>query len=201
MTNNEIINELYIGNHGYITSKEISKRGISSWFLTDFVRKNKLVKIDTGFYASDSWIVDGYFVFQYKYPRYVYSFLSALFLLGMTDKLPSYLEVTGPKGYHPFQGRKDHLIIHKAKNNIVHLLGIIEVETINGNKVKSYNMERTICDLIKHKENVDTETYVKALHMYKKSKGKDVNVLMDYAKIMNIERGVDEIMVVLLNED
>lgn len=88
------IKELFAQNGGYITRRQTEKNKIPSWFLTDFVRKNNLVKIDKGFFAAENWIQDDYFVFQYKYPKYIYSFESALYLLNLTDNLPAILEVT-----------------------------------------------------------------------------------------------------------
>lgn len=101
-TNIEILKSLLKKNGGYITRRQIDKNNISSWFLTDFVRKENLKKIDKGFYAKKDWMIDDYFVFQYKYPKYIYSFESALYLLELTDTLPPDFEVTGPKNYRPF---------------------------------------------------------------------------------------------------
>ena len=101
-SNEKKLENLLSANGGYITRKQVDSHGIPSWFLTDFVRKQRLVKIDKGFYAQEQWIRDDYLVFQYKYPKFIFSHVSALFLHGLTNQLPAYFEVTGPKNYRPF---------------------------------------------------------------------------------------------------
>ena len=102
VTNEQKLKNMLRMNKGFITRKQVDSHKIPSWFLTDFVRRQGLVKIDKGFYAQEQWIRDDYFVFQYKYPKFIFSDVSALFLHGLTDQLPDYFEVTGPKNYRPF---------------------------------------------------------------------------------------------------
>ena len=64
-------------------------------------------------------------------------------------------------------------------------------------KIKCYDMERTICDMIKDRNHVDKEIYIKALKQYVKRKDKDMLKLMKYAKQLNIEKEVAEIMQVI----
>ncbi len=63
-TNYETIKKILEKNYGFITRKEIDEEKIPSWFLTDFVKKNGLNKIAPGFYASDDYAADEYFVLQ-----------------------------------------------------------------------------------------------------------------------------------------
>ena len=67
-----------------------------------------------------------------------------------------------------------------------------------GMNIKVYDVERTICDIIKNKNKIDAEIFSKALKDYVKSKNKNLNKLAKYAKIMNIEKKVSEYMEVLL---
>lgn len=63
----------------YITRKDIDSYNIPSWFLTDFVRKNGLIKIAPGIYAGADFIIDDYFLLQKRYPKYVFSGISSLY--------------------------------------------------------------------------------------------------------------------------
>ena len=67
-----------------------------------------------------------------------------------------------------------------------------------GMKIKVYDIERTICDIIKNKKKMDSEIFAKALKDYAKSKNKNLSKLAKYAKIMKIEKKVNEYMEVLL---
>ena len=48
-TNEKKLEKMLNANGGYITRKQVDTHKIPSWFLTDFVRRWGLVKIDKGF--------------------------------------------------------------------------------------------------------------------------------------------------------
>lgn len=77
VTNTSKLFDILQKNGGYITRRQVDQKGIQSWFLTDFVRKEKLA---AGFYAKPDWITDDFLVFLYKYPKFIFSYESALYL-------------------------------------------------------------------------------------------------------------------------
>lgn len=194
------IEKIFNINGGYITREDIDKAEISSWFLSDFVRKNKLVKVAPGYYVCESYFADDYYVLQRRYPKFIFSDMSALYLHHLTDKIPTDIEVVAPQGYHPFRNRIDNLSIRRISNDEVYNLGITEIETPFGNKVRVYDEERTICDVIKYRDRYDGETFIKAIKFYKR-KTNNQTKLFKYAKMMNIEKKVFEIMEVVNNDD
>ncbi len=200
-SNFDRISGLFEANGGYVTRRQVDGLGIPSWFLTDFVRRQGLEKIDKGFYADQNWLRDDYLVFQYKYPKFIFSFGSALFLQELTDSLPPVLEVTGPRNYRPFSPKDSSAITHTDYREEIYSLGITEVRTNIGNTVRTYDTEKTICDLIRRSGRIDPETYIKALRRYSKSDRKDTSRLMEYAAKMGMERKVSDVMMVVLNED
>lgn len=197
----ETINTIVEKNKGFVTRKEIDKNDIPSIYLTRYVKKHGFKQIVRGFYAKEEWIIDPYLVFQYTYPRFIYSFNSAIYLHGLGDILPNYLEVTGPFNYRPMSKVRDDVIAHTDTVDESYNLGVVEVMNILGNTVRVYDKEKTICDIIKNKEKIEFEVYVKALNNYAKSKEKDINKLMEYARIMKIENRVRLQMEVILNAD
>ena len=194
------IEKIFNINGGFITREDIDKADISSWFLSDFVRKNKLVKVAPGYYVGESYFADDYYVLQRRYPKYIFSDMSALYLHHLTDKIPTDIEVVAPQGYHPFRNRIDNLSIRRISNDEVYNLGITEIETPFGNKVRVYDEERTICDVIKYRDRYDGETFIKAIKFYKR-KTNNQTKLFKYARTMNIEKKVFEIMEVINNDD
>ncbi|MDY5669391.1 MAG: hypothetical protein SPF87_03000, partial [Bacilli bacterium] len=84
-TNYSLLKKIFKANGGYITREDVNNANISSWFLSDFVKMNNLSKIAPGFYADDNYIIDNYYIIQRRYPKYIFSGLSALYLLGLTD--------------------------------------------------------------------------------------------------------------------
>lgn len=199
ITNNSKLKEILRSNGGYITRRQVDAEQIPSWFLTDFVRRENLEKIVAGFYAKNDWMQDDFLVFQYKYPKFIFSYESALYLLNLTDNLPQTFEVTGPRNYRPFNPKGNLTLIHTESKKEIYELGITEIKTNLGNSVLSYNAEKTICDLIKRSDKIDAETYTKALHNYAK-KSHDSAKLLAYARVMGIEKKVYDTMLVVTNE-
>ena len=62
----------------------------------------------------------------------------------------------------------------------------------------AYDLERTICDIVRYREYMDREIFTKAIKQYSKLKEKDLNKLMKYAKKFKIEKKIIEYMEVLL---
>lgn len=179
MTNYQKIEMIIKKNKGYVTREDVMNQDIKSWFLYDYAKRYNLVKIDNGFFAKEDWLVDEYLVYQLKYKKIIYSFYTALMFHELTDKI----------------------VKHSVRNKEIYELGIIEMETICGNNVKVYDMEKTICDLVKNKVHIESEVYIKAIRKYIRKKDKSIFKLFKYARIMKIEKEVNELMEVLLNDE
>ena len=200
MTKDQIIEGIYQENQGFITRREMDERKIPSWFLSSFVKKKGLKKVAPGFYASPDFAVDDYWLLQIRYPKYIFFGMSALYLHHLTDKIPESIYVACPQGYHPSRKPLPLLVIQNISRNEIYSLGIEEVPTMFGNRVRAYDKERTICDLVKYRDRYDGETFVKAVKAYAAGKP-DQRKLFRYAKAMKVEKAVFEIMEVVANED
>ncbi len=201
MTKFEAIEKIIKKNGGYITRQDINKANIASAFLSEYVRKHELVRYASGFYAKPDWIRDDYFIFQYSYPKLIYSFYSAIYLHNLGDFIPPYLEVTGPKNYRPFKLPRSGVVLHTDTRESIYELGITSVKTSLGNVIKVYDIERTVCDFIRNREKLDSEVFIKCVNWYKKRQDKNVVNLINYARKMGIEDKVTNLMEVLLNEN
>ena len=69
-------------------------------------------------------------------------------------------------------------------------MGITNGKTFYGNTVRVYDIDRTICDIIKHKKKIDIQTYQYAIKEYMKSSKKNINNLMKYANALGVENTV-----------
>ncbi len=196
MANTDRIREIIHANHGFITSAEAALKGIHRWYLSDMVKHGLLVRVNRGLYATSSEpFLDDDFRFQLQYSHYIYSYQSALYLHGLTDQIPLKREVTAFKGYHPTSSKIDALV-HYVKTEL-YGIGVTEIETAFGNKVKVYDMERTICDLISHRKDIDAEIFIKAVKKYAKSPKKNTMRLYMVAEVFGIEREVYNIFELL----
>ncbi len=184
-------------NNGYITTKEVVNNGIQRKFLTNMVKKGKLVRISKGYYGLPYYIEDEYYKIASKSKNARFSMATALYLHNLSDRTPLLYNITLPNDYSGVLQKDKNVVINFVNRNILDLRAI-EMTSPFGMKIKVYDIERTICDIIKNKNKIDGEIFSKALKEYARSKNKNLSKLTKYAKIMKIEKKVSEYMEVLL---
>ncbi len=184
-------------NNGYVTTKEVVENGINKTFLTNMVKNNTLVRISRGYYGLPNYIEDEYYKIASKSKNVRFSMATALYLHNLSDRTPLVYNVTLPFGYSGVLQKEKNVILNFVKKELLDL-GVIEITSPFGMKIKVYDIERTICDIIKNKNKIDAEIFSKALKDYARSKNKNLSKLTKYAKIMKIEKKVSEYMEVLL---
>ncbi|MCI8547764.1 MAG: hypothetical protein HFJ38_02615 [Bacilli bacterium] len=184
-------------NNGYVTTKEVVKNGINKTFLTNMVKNGTLVRISRGYYGLPNYIEDEYYKIASKSRNARFSMATALYLHNLSDRTPLVYNITLPFGYSGVLQKEKNVILNFVKRELLDL-GVIEITSPFGMKIKVYDIERTICDIIKNKNKMDAEIFSKALKDYAKSKNKNLSKLTKYANAMNIEKKVSEYMEVLL---
>ena len=199
-TNYSILLKIFVRNGGFITRKDVDEANVSSWFLSYFVKKNGLSKIAPGLYGDENYIYDKLHIIQRRYPKYIFTGITALYLYGLTDKIPEIIEVVAPQGYNPSRKKDKSLRVRQISDPHKYLSDITEIETDFGNIVKVYSAERVICDLIKNRDKYDSELFVKAIKLYLRKINNQIK-LFECARNNNIEKKVFEIVEVANNED
>lgn len=178
-------------NNGIITNKELVKKNIPTIYLHRMTKSGELYRVDRGVYLSTDGDYDEYYFLDNRFGVPVFSFTSALYLHDIADVIPNLMEVTVYKGYN-VEALKNRANIHYVDKKI-YKLGICRAKTRFGNFVNAYNKERTFCDIVKNRKNVDSEIFAKAINGYMKSDKRDMKKLFSYAKQMEIENQVREI--------
>ena len=197
MNDLEKILQLIQRNNGYITTKEIVDNGLSKMALKRLCDNGLLKRVSTGYYSLPNMIDDDYYKIISKSKNAVFSYTTSLFLHELSDRTPLYFDVTVPRGYGGPLQNIDVVSLHYVDNNILNL-GMEIIKSPFGMDIKCYDVERTICDIIKNKNNMDKEIYTKALKWYAEKKDKDMLKLSKYSKKLNIEKEVAEIMQLIL---
>lgn len=188
-SNIEIITKLMNYNNGYITSKLITELGIHRMYLNLMVENNIIEKVGNGIYLDVTKYPDNYYILNINYQKTIYSHMTALYFHGLSIKAPdSNLDITVPKKYN-VKELKNHNVFYV--NDDIYDLGITEVETPMGNKVRCYDIERCICDIIRSKNRMDIEHVKYSVRQYIKRKDKDLVKLSEYADKLGNK---DEIM-------
>lgn len=184
-------------NNGYITAKEALKLEVNSTFLSNLVKEKKIERVGKGVYKLPMYPIDNLYIISLCSKNMCYSHATALYLHDMCDRIPLKYDITVPYNYSGSLLDKEEIVLRYVKDDVFNL-GVTHIKTINELSVKVYDIEKTICDIIKDKNVMDKEIYSKALKSYVQRKDKDIFKLVKYAKKMNIEDEVVEIMEVIL---
>ena len=187
-SNIEIIEELMKANNGYVTSKLISELGIHRMYLNIMKEKGIIEKVGNGIYIDSKKIEDSYYTFNLELPNIIYSHMTALYFHGLSIKAPdNKCDITVPNNYFNYK-LKSHNVFYVDKE--IYNMGLTEVETPYGNKVRVYDIERCICDIIRSKNRMDLEHIKYSIRSYIKRKDKNINKLSEYAEKLGIKEEV-----------
>ena len=127
----------------------------------------------------------------------IFSHEAALFLHGISDRTPFEHTITAPSGCIPSAAIKAECKVYYIKPELFDL-GTTELKTPAGNLVPCYDLERTICDVIRSRNKLGTETFLAALKLYAANPKKDLNKLNSYAKKMRVANILRQYLEVLL---
>lgn len=104
--------------------------------------------------------------------------------------------MTFPKGYNtPSLKTKNVIIKRVVPENYAD--GIIEIPSAHGNPLRVYNIERTLCDIVRGSGS-DIQIVNYAMKQFAASKSKDLSRLMRYAEQLRVKPKVLRYMEVLL---
>lgn len=196
MSKKEILLDFIEKNNGIVTNKDCKALGIPTIYLTRLEKEGIIFRVEKGIFLTQNGDYDEYYFFQYRFPKAIFSYISALYLQQFTDEIPQYFDVTIPRGYR-FNTPQANLNIHSVSKEYSEL-GITLVKTPMGNEVRVYDLERIICDFVIHREKIDTELFVKTLQHYGNYSKKNLTKLYEYATKMNTLDKVKQTLEVLV---
>ena len=190
--------EKYFLESNIITNKQAKEIGIKRHILASLVQKGELERVRNGVYKKKDAIDDDYATISLKNNQVVFSFHTALYLLGFSDRTPDVFHITVPQGYNAghIKRRFPNIKVHYVKSDFFHL-GIIKAKTPLGSTVQCYNMERCICDIVLKRKSIDKQIFINAITEYFKSKDKNTRNLIKYSRSLGIEEEIRKYMEVL----
>lgn len=173
---------------GNLSMKEARSEGIAGATVQRLVETGKLVRITRGYYVLDGHGVDELYMIQCRFSKGVFSHETALDLYSLSTNIPKKIHLSVPSNYHIQRKylEEEFVRIHKVKDNVFDL-GVIEINSYQGNPIKVYNKERTICDMWNPRYNAAFETKLDALKDYMCEKDRNPMKLREYREKLNVD--------------
>lgn len=189
--------EEIVDDSGILLTKNAIEAGISKHALYNFIRDNGFEKAAHGVYASPETWKDENYILSLRCPQGVLSHDEALYYHGLTDREPLQKIITIYTGYGTSRMVADGIKVFTVKKELLDI-GKEIVKTSYGHDIPLYNRERTICDLIRSRNRFEIQDFQTALKTYIMGKNKNLNRLMEYAKLFHVDKKIREYMEVLL---
>lgn len=197
MSIKEKVVELAKNNNGIVTASMITNAGYSRGNIKYLCEKGVIEKSDRGVYILPDMFDDEMFNIQNRFKKGIYSHETALFLWDLTDRTPDSFHMTFPSTYN-LSKPKEMGIICTQCNEELYNLGISSVTTTFGNTVSVYNIERTLCDILRTHSHTDIQLISEAFKRYVMRKDRNISLLSEYAKILKVDKKIRSYLEVLL---
>ncbi len=190
--------ERFVREHEYLTPGIAAESGISKYKFYKYVRENNLEQVGHGIYIAGEGWADELFLLHQRCPNAVFSHDEAFYYYNLTDREPLKHTLTVYSGYNTSRLTADGKCkVYTVKKELLNL-GKISVKSNCGNEIPMYDLERTICDLIRSRNSIEKQEFNSVLKSYVSGKDKDLNRLMEYAKMLHVDNIIRRYMEVLL---
>jgi len=183
---------------GYITPRLAGQHGFSKFQFYKFVQENELEQVSRGIYtAKDEW-ADELYIIHKRCPIGIFSHDEAIYYHGLTDREPLIHTLTIYSGYNTSRlTSSENCKFYFVKKELLEV-GKTVVNDNCGNAVPMYDLERTVCDIVRSRNNIEVQEFNSVLKKYIGRKDKDLNLLMEYAKMFRVQNIMRKYMEVLL---
>ncbi len=179
------IASLFKKNNGYLTRSQLPDRNTYEE-IRKLIKAGKVARVKNGLYfmegmSSRSELIN----LENIVPGGVLCLYSAWFHYELTVQIPQGFHLAIEKSRKVTLPEYPFIELYYWQRNYLEL-GITQVK-IDGTDVKMYDIHKSVCDAVKFRTKIGTETFAEILKNYLKRKERNLTKLIDYAKAMRVE--------------
>lgn len=189
----------YVREDGFLYTKDIVNAGIRKELLKRFLDDGTLIREARGIYSFSDSLNDEFVLLQIRCKKGIFSYGTALYFHGMSDRFPNIISLTIPKNYNVYylQTELFHVKFQRIKPEWWDI-GVMEMDSPQGGNIRVYDKERCICDMIRNRKHTDPQIFSQAVKGYFASRDHDMIRLMEYARRFHMQEKIEEYMEILL---
>ncbi len=178
--------ELFKSNNGYLFARQMSGTSLR-YHLIKMINNGEVSKIHHGLYVlNDHPKYDEREIVSSLIPNGVFCLFSAWSFYELTTTISFQYHIAIHRNTRLNLPDYPPVKLHFWSDEI-YTLGIVQV-SVNGKKLNYYNLERSVCDAVKFRNKVGEEIMTEVLKTYVKRIDKNIDLLMQYAKTMRVEK-------------
>jgi predicted transcriptional regulator of viral defense system len=183
----EDIKQLFDAHDGLLRTKELYAEKIFYKDLKRLMENALIEKIRYGYYQwLDTDNLSEARLIKTLFPDGVLTMDTALFYHGYSDRTPSVWHIAVSKDSGKSRFKIDYPFVHPYFVEPALLdIGLVSGD-IDGNTIRIYDKERTICDCLRYRNKMDREIFNKAIRSYVNDTSKNIPRLMEYARALRV---------------
>ena len=193
------LGKIFLNYNFTMTTAQLNKEKLYYRDIQRMLDEGLIEKVKRGYYH---WIEDygtsEVALINSLLPDAVFCMETALFFYKYSDRNPAEWNITVDKNTSRQRMNIDYPFIkaYRVEPALLHLGetdGIIEFT-----KVRIYDRDRTICDVLRNMSKMDKEIFNKAIQRYVNDPQKNIPNLMEYAKALRVQKKVNDLIGVWL---
>ena len=198
-TDNEDLKKIFTRYDFIMTTAQLKSKSIYYRDIQQMLDEGLIERVKWGYYH---WIEDQgkseVLIINSLFPDAVLCMETALFYYGYSDRNPAQWNIAIDKNTSRQRTKIDYPFV-KAYRLEPALLTVGEAEgEIDSIKVRIYDRDRTICDVLRNMNKMDKEIFNKAIQGYVNDPKKNIPNLMRYAQDLRVQKRVKDLIGVWL---
>jgi len=195
MLPNNKVKELFAAHGGMMRTCELYKEHMFYNDIQTLIERGTIEKVRYGYYQwVDGENMSEAAVITRLFPDAIMCMDTALFYYRYSDRTPAawHLTVSKDSGKSRFKIDYPFTKPYYVEPSVLDLG--VTTGVMDGNPIRIYDKERTICDCLRHMGKMDTETFNKAIMSYIADSEKNVPRLSEYAKKLQVMQKIKTVI-------
>lgn len=194
-----IVRKIFSKHDNIMTTAQLDSFRIYYADIQQLLNEGFIEKIKRGYYHwAEAYGEQEIKIINRLFPDAVLCMETALFYYQYSDRNPAEWNITIDKNVSRSRTNIDYPFV-KAFRVEPDLVSLGETKgSINFVDVRIYDRDRTICDVLRNMNKMDKEIFNKAIQGYVKDPKKNIPNLMEYAKVLRMQKRVKDLIGVWL---
>ena len=172
-------------NNGILSYREVKEAGLSYRTYRKMIEQEELEPLGKGLYGLVDHYMDDWYLIQLRNPKGVYALDTALWLHGLSLTVPFEKTMMFPYGVNTStikQAQEVKPVVTRTNFDV----GIVEIERQKGQRIRIYEIERTLVECLRPVYKMDVQLIAQAFKLYFQKYSVNYQKLMYYANLFRV---------------